>query len=85
MRSRASEPFLNTVMPMNAPVGEAKTCPVPSSLGFGVGMIPKMVSLVPSETATMPSLTSPVPTRLQGLSPDHTTTRAGGRLYRFVQ
>ena len=44
-------------------------------------MMPKIVSLVPSEIATTPSRTRPVPTRLQGLSPDQATTRAGGRLY----
>ena len=42
-------------------------------------MMPKMVSLVPSEIATMPSRTRPVPTRLQGLSPDQATMRAAGQ------
>src|SRR5262249_52711112 len=32
-----------------------------------------------------PSSTRPVPTRLHGLSPDHATTRAGGRRYRCCQ
>ncbi len=44
-------------------------------------MMPKIVSLVPSEIATTPSRTRPVPTRLHGLSPDHAATRAAGRPY----
>ncbi len=59
-------------------MGEANTWPVPSLLGFGVGMMPKIVSLVPREIATTPSRTRPVPTRLHGLSPDHAITRAAG-------
>src|SRR5262245_28062444 len=46
---------------------------------------PKIVSLVPSETAASPSRTSPVPTRLHGLSPDHATTRAAGSVCRDCQ
>ena len=43
------------------------------------------MSLVPSETATTPSRTSPVPTRLHGLSPDHATTLAVGSRWRTCQ
>ena len=48
-------------------------------------MRPNTVSLVPIDTAITPSRTSPVPIRLHGLSPDQTTTFAGGRLYRVRQ
>jgi hypothetical protein len=48
-------------------------------------MRPKIVSLVPSEIAIRPSRTSPVPTRLHGLSPDHATMRAGGKPYLELQ
>ncbi len=63
---------------MNSPVGEPKTWPVPVVSTRGSRISPKTVSLVPSETAMRPSPTSPVPIRLHGLSPDHTTTFDAG-------
>ena len=70
---------------MNAPVGAPNTCPVPVLSTRGSSISPKMTSLVPSDTATRPSRTRPVPIRLHGLSPDHATTRAGGKPWRCCQ
>ena len=42
---------MKTVMPMNSPVGDAKTWPVPSGLTDGFDITPKIVSLVPIEIA----------------------------------
>ena len=75
-RSRASEPFRKHVSPMNAPVGDANTWPVPDASTHAAAIGPKIVSLVPSEIATRSWRTRPVPTRLEGLSPVHATTRA---------
>src|SRR5215471_5165753 len=58
---------------------------MPAGLTRGSRIRPKIVSLVPSEIATMPSRTRPVPTRLQGLSPDHATTAHAGRRWRCCQ
>ena len=77
-RSRASDPFWKTVSPMNAPVGDPNTWPVPDASTRASFIRPNTVSLVPIDTAMTPSRTSPVPIRLHGLSPDHAITRAAG-------
>ena len=78
--SRASDPFKKHMRLIKPPIGLPNTCPKPFGSVRGSGIAAKRVSLVPRLITTFPGFEAPIPTRLQGLSPEKRTTLQFGSI-----